>query len=260
MRPLSQLDGEEARNLHGLLFDLDDTLLDHGRLTELAYSALHRLRESGLRLVIVTGRPSGWGEVLVRQWPVEGAVTENGALAVYDTGEALRRLDPVGDEERQKRRQRVAQVVAELRERFPELHPADDVELRRSDFTFDIGEHRRVAPETVDRARELARGLGAHTIQSSVHLHVSFDAEDKASGSVRLLARRWNVDPTVARFRWAFIGDSENDAACFAGFKTTFAVRNFRGRPSVGPRFVSDSERGAGFAEVAARLVALRAG
>lgn len=260
MRPLDQLDAERARNLHGLLFDLDDTLLDHGRLTEVAYSALHRLQESGLRLVIVTGRPAGWGEVLVRQWPVEGAVTENGAIALYFAGDALRRLDPVGEDERQARRRRVAHVVAELRERFTELHPADDVELRRSDFTFDIGEHRRVAPETVERARELARELGAHTIQSSVHLHVSFDADDKATGSVRLLATRWNVDPTVARQRWAFIGDSENDAACFAAFATTFAVRNFRGRPSVSPRFVTVAERGAGFAEAARHLVALRAG
>ena len=260
MRPLSQLDAEEARNLHGLLFDLDDTLLDHGRLTEVAYSALYRLRECGLRLVIVTGRPAGWGEVLVRQWPVEGAVCENGAIALVDSGDALRRLDPLGEEERQLRRRRVAQVVAELRERFVELQPADDVELRRSDFTFDIGEHRQVAPETVRQARELARELGAHTVQSSVHLHVSFDADDKATGSVRLLATRWNVDATVARFRWAFIGDSENDAACFAAFKTTFAVRNFRGRPSVTPRYLTRAERGAGFAEAAAHLVALRTG
>lgn len=49
------------RAIRGVLFDLDDTLLSHGVLTEEAYSALWLLRRHGLRLVAVTGRPSGWG-------------------------------------------------------------------------------------------------------------------------------------------------------------------------------------------------------
>ena len=88
------------------LFDLDDTLLDHGRLTEAAYASLFRLRESGLCLLAVTGRPSGWGEVIVRQWPIDGAVTENGAVALYPSETGIRRLDAVGGEERRRRRMR----------------------------------------------------------------------------------------------------------------------------------------------------------
>jgi hypothetical protein len=70
MLPLSRLERDEARSLEGLLFDLDDTLLDHGLLSVEAYSALHRLSGAGLRLLAVTGRPAGWGDVLARQWPV----------------------------------------------------------------------------------------------------------------------------------------------------------------------------------------------
>ena len=44
------------------------------------YDALWDLSDAGLRLVAVTGRPSGWGEVIARQWPIDGAVTENGAV------------------------------------------------------------------------------------------------------------------------------------------------------------------------------------
>ena len=73
MRPLSALGAEEARGLRGLLFDLDDTLLSHGLLTRAAYDALWDLHDAGLRLVAVTGRPCAWGEVLARQWPVEGS-------------------------------------------------------------------------------------------------------------------------------------------------------------------------------------------
>jgi HAD superfamily hydrolase (TIGR01484 family) len=258
MRDLERLSAEEARSLEGLLFDLDDTLLDHGRLGLDAYSALHRLRESGLGLVAVTGRPAGWGEVLVRQWPIDAAVTENGAFSLHLEHGVVRRVDR-HEPERTERTRRLRALVAELRERFPELTPADDVELRRTDFAFDIGEHRQVDRQVVAAARAFAHARGAHTVASSVHLHVSFDGEDKASGVVRLLSLRSGIDPTVARARWAFIGDSENDAACFAAFKTTLAVANFSGRPTVAPRYRTRAAHGAGFAEAAARLTELRA-
>ena len=51
MRPLSALPSSEARRLRGLLFDLDDTLLTHGRLTRAAYDALFDLHDAGLKLV-----------------------------------------------------------------------------------------------------------------------------------------------------------------------------------------------------------------
>jgi HAD superfamily hydrolase (TIGR01484 family) len=258
MRPLSLLGTDEAKNLHGLLFDLDDTLLDHGRLTERAYSALFRLGENGMKLLAVTGRPAGWGEVIVRQWPIDGAITENGSIALYRDGESIRRIDPADEHERRVRRMRVAEVVAEIRERFPELHAADDTGLRWSDFAFDIGEHFHVAPEVVHAVAELVVERGAKAWISSVHLHVSFDRDDKASGSVRVLRTLFGEDPTLARFRYAYIGDSENDAASFAAFRTSFGVANFRGRPTVSPRYRSSEPRGAGFAEVAARLIELR--
>lgn len=258
MRPISELSAAEAQGLDGLLFDLDDTLLDHGKLTEAAYSSLFRLRESGLRLLAVTGRPAGWGEVVARQWPVDGAVTENGAVLLYRDDGGVRRLDAVPEVERRARRLRVAELVAKIGEAHPELHAADDVAARISDFSFDIGERQRVAPEVVHAVVALAREHGARTQLSSVHLHVSFDADDKATGAVRLVRLLWGTDPTLLRFRFAFIGDSENDAACFAAFRTTIAVKNFSGRPTVSPRYLTSGARGAGFAEAAAQLSGLR--
>jgi hypothetical protein len=260
MPALSRLTRAEAQRLSGLLFDLDDTLLDRGLLAEKAYSALFRLRESRLRLVVVTGRPAGWGEVLARQWPIDGAVTENGAIGLFRADTSVRRLDPVSQEERRRRRRLLASLVAEMRAELEDLHPADDVEQRISDFTFDIGESRRVPAERVARAVRFARERGASTSTSSVHLHVSFDAADKAAGAVRLLRQLFGEDATALRSRYAFIGDSENDAACFAAFGTTFGVANTSGRPTIGPRFLAGRERGAGFAEVAEALVRLRSG
>lgn len=258
MRPLSALSAETARGLHGLLFDLDDTLLVEGRLTEAAYAALFRLRESGLRLVIVTGRPSGWGDVLVRQWPVEAAVTENGAVLVDRRSGHCTVRDCVDEAERRRRRGSLAVLVSELMDRFPELRATGDVGQRLSDFAFDIGERQRVPAEVIERAREFARSRGARVICSSIHLHVTWDRDDKATGTVRLLGELLGVDATAARFRFAFVGDSANDASCFAGFDTTFGVRNLSGLMTVPPRYRTERPAADGFVELSQKLVALR--
>jgi HAD superfamily hydrolase (TIGR01484 family) len=256
--PLSRLSSTEARRLTGLLFDLDDTVLDHGRLAEATYRALFRMKEAGLALYIVTGRPSGWAEVLGRMWPVDGAIAENGAIGLVEEGGHLVVVDRIPPAERASRSERLYELVARLRERFAELVPASDVGARRSDYTFDIGETRQVAPEIVEAASAEARRHGAFTTSSSVHLHVSFDRADKASGALWLLHRQTGLDPTEGRLRYAFVGDSENDAACFAAFQTSVGVANLRGRLTVRPRFITKAERGTGFAELAETLSELR--
>ena len=258
MLPIVALSPAAARALEGVLFDLDDTLLDHGQLGEAAYSALFRLRESGLRLVAVTGRPAGWADVLLRQWPLDAAVAENGAVLFHRTPAGIVRLDAVSPEEREQRRSKLDGIVALVSKSFPELHPADDVAARHSDFTFDIGEHRRVAASVVAAAARLGRQHGAATQQSSVHLHLSLDRDDKASGVVRLLCRVFGADPSACRHRYAYLGDSENDAACFAFFRTSIGVANLAGRPTLRPRFVTTAPRGRGFAEAASVIVARR--
>jgi HAD superfamily hydrolase (TIGR01484 family) len=268
VRPLADLGADQARRLVGVVFDLDDTLLDHGALTEAAYSALHRLREAGLRLVACTGRPAGWGEVIARHWPLDAAVTENGALSFAvehaPPGGGRRQvvsLDPLGRAARRARREELLALASEIEAAFPETALADDNDARRADVTLDIGEHRRVPADEVRAIRAFAAGRGVRTFSSSIHVHLTPEPDDKATGTLRVLTSRFGEDATAALSRWAFVGDSGNDAAAFAAFRTTFGVANVRGHLptlTVPPRFVARAERGAGFAEIAARLVALR--
>jgi HAD superfamily hydrolase (TIGR01484 family) len=256
MKPLSELERSEALSLDGLLFDLDDTLLDHGRLTECAYTGLFRLREAGLKLHIVTGRPLAWVRLLARLFPVDGGVAENGGALVGPGGAEVAILPAA---ERAERRRRLTELVREIRATFPELEPPDDVGERLTDYTFDVGEQRKVSAELTERVTAFARERGATVHVSSVHLHVGYDAVDKASGAVRLLEVLHGTDATRALSRHAFVGDSENDAACFGAFRTTVGVANLRGRPTLGPRFVTQRPRGEGFAELSRVLGALRA-
>ncbi len=261
MRALSSLPAESARALRGLLFDLDDTLLTHGLLTAGAFAALWALADSGLRLVAVTGRPSGWGEVLVRQWPIAGAVTENGAIHVTRQDRLVVVHDGCDAAERRARRERLAEIVRRVAREVPQAQLADDVQARRSDVTWDIGERARLPDSLVARVAAIAVEAGARTTRSSVHLHASFDADDKASGAVDLLATLFGEDRGASVHRYAFIGDSDNDAACFSAFALTFGVANVRAaarRLPVPPRFVAPSPMGEGFAEVARTLLAMR--
>jgi HAD superfamily hydrolase (TIGR01484 family) len=255
MLPISALPSLLPNQLRGLLFDLDDTLLDHSRLSEAAYSALFRLREAGFECYAVTGRPAGWAAVIVNQWPIQGALAENGALAFFADEGGLRTLDPIPAAERLRRQQALAALCIEIQSEFPELVPSDDVSLRRTDFTFDIGEHQLVPKERIAALRQFAEARGASTLASSVHVHVSFDRADKASGVVRLIHTLTELDPSAILARYAFIGDSENDASCFAAFRQSIGVRNLSGRPTVGPRFITTRERGAGFVEAAQALI-----
>jgi hydroxymethylpyrimidine pyrophosphatase-like HAD family hydrolase len=104
----------------------------------------------------------------------------------------------------------------------------------------------------------MAEALGAAVTTSSVHLHVSLDRADKASGFVRLAQSLSGVDPAVSLSSYAFIGDSDNDAACFASFRVSVGVANLSGRPTVAPRYRTQGARAAGFVELADLLIARR--
>ncbi len=159
------------------------------------------------------------------------------------------------------RRAPLAALADELCARFPATALADDNHARFTDVTLDIGEHRRVPPAEVAAIRAEARARGVRTFASAVHLHLTHEADDKASGALRVIGRLFGDDPARARLVHAFVGDSGNDAAAFAAFDTTFGVANVRAhlaRLTVPPRFVASREAGAGFAEIAARLAALR--
>jgi len=257
VRPLSELSADERRKLRGLAFDLDDTFLDHGRLATRALDALYRMKAAGIELFAVTGRPASWGAIAVHQWPIDGAITENGAIGFFREGARVRGFDRLPPEERESRRAELGRRVVELRREMPDLVPADDVSGRVSDFTFDIGEYQKVPREAVLNAKRAAEALGLAVVTSSVHLHVSLDRADKASGFLRFVSERLGVEPTRARSSYAFIGDSDNDAACFAAFRVTIGVANLTGRQTLPPRYRTERARAEGFVEAVDVLLGL---
>jgi HAD superfamily hydrolase (TIGR01484 family) len=274
VKPLSALPAPIARALVGVALDLDDTLLDRGALGEAALGALYALRRSGLRLAVCTGRPASWGALAAAWLPVDLAVAENGAVAFASSRADLLPSRGARPPALPVRVRRLASAVESRRDDLLALARglvviaegttalADDNPGRESDVTLDVGEHQRTPAEVVARLRAVAVQAGARTSVSSIHLHLTFSNHDKASGTVAALGTLFGEDPTRALSRWAFVGDSGNDAAAFGAFELGFGVANVRehlralSRP---PAYVAESERGAGFAEIAKAIVALRA-
>lgn len=258
MKPLAALTAEDVAPIAGLVFDLDDTVLDHGSLSEAAYSALFRMKEAGLRLIGSTGRPYGWADLLGRQWPVDAMVAENGAAALVRTADGQHRslIFPSSG-----RREDLLALAEELVARFPSARITDDNAARVADVTIDIGERCRVSPADIHAMHAIARARNVVTVASSVHFHLSYETPDKAAGTVRVLGEAFGEDATAARRRYAFVGDSGNDATAFAGFQLTFGVANVRASGASltrMPRFIAPSAMGRGFVEIASALVGRR--
>jgi hypothetical protein len=76
MQPLDTFPAAERRRIKGVFADIDDTITSDGRLTSDAYQALEQLREGGLMVFPITGRPAGWWDHIARMWPVDGVVGE----------------------------------------------------------------------------------------------------------------------------------------------------------------------------------------
>src|SRR5690606_27962141 len=135
-------------------------------------------------------------------------VSENGAIAHINTATGVEAIDPKTSEARQRAQSTLGSITTRIEQAFPELRTTSDAHARLSDVTYDIGERRTVAPSSIQAVQELAEELGAHTLVSSVHLHVTLERDDKATGCLRVLRERFGWDTTSARARFAFIGDS----------------------------------------------------
>jgi HAD superfamily hydrolase (TIGR01484 family) len=254
---------ETARAVAGVVFDVDDTVTRDGRLEREAFDAMWALADAGLPLVAATGRPLGWCEVLVRHWPVVAAVGENGAGWLWrDASGEIVEGCALSEEERRTLPERFARAERAVRAAVPHVRLAPDQAARRYDLAFDVGDHVRVDADDRDRIVAAIASVGLRAVVSSVHAHAAPGRHDKASGACAALAAALGARPTDVLASYLFVGDSGNDAEAFAAFALTAAPSNVCGALASlprRPRWVAASDRGRGFAEIAARLLALRA-
>lgn len=255
-----------------MLMDIDDTLTRGGKLLESSYAALWRLREAGLAVIPVTGRPAGWCDLIARQWPVDGVVGENGALAFWEepssaAAAALGAHLPVLKQDFHPNAVRNDHPALErVRKRamaeLSGLRIAKDQFARMYDLALDFAEEDPVLPlEAAVRVKELAEEEGAVAKVSSIHVNVWMGSYDKLSMAERFLSRRFGWRAGVDDAQVVFVGDSPNDEPMFARFPLSCAVANIHRYASLlrsFPAYVATAECGEGFAEIVSILLERR--
>ncbi|MFN7145860.1 MAG: HAD-IIB family hydrolase, partial [Myxococcota bacterium] len=265
LRPLSTLTAPAVAPLVGVLFDIDDTVTLHGRIVPAAFAAMARAKEAGLVMVPVTGRPGGWVDHIARMWPVDGVVGENGGLWYFmgrgpDGVQKLQRRFLQPEAERRANHARLAAVREAVLRDVPGCAIASDQPYRELDLAVDFCED--VPPmgdDAVDAIVRVFERFGATSKVSSIHVNGWFGAFDKLSGFERLAA---DLGVPAGRDRWAYIGDSANDAPMFAHFDVSVGVANvdaFLPRIPIWPRYRTAGEGGHGFAQLIDRILELRA-
>ena len=264
LRPLAELDRAAVAPLVGVLCDIDDTLTLHGRLVPEAFAGLAALSAAGLAVIPVTGRPAGWCDLIARQWPVHGVVGENGGLWFWMAAEGdgalrLRRGFWQPEAERARNRAALDRLAGSILAAVPGTALASDQGYRALDLAIDFCEDvpalDRAAVDGIVRAFTTA---GATCKVSSIHVNGWFGAFDKLAGFERMVAA---LGLPAEPSRWAFVGDSANDAPMFSHFPLSVGVANvdaFLDRIPDWPRFRTDAPGGLGFAAFARRLLELR--
>lgn len=258
MRPLRDAPRDRLAAVEGVVFDVDDTVTRGGRLEREAFDAMWRLHDAGMTLVAVTGRPLGWADVVARHWPVRIAVGENGAGWVYRDGTIVREGYFHDEAERTAQAAHLERIRRRVQEEMPEVQLAPDQRARRCDLAFDVGEHAHLPEPGIQRIVALVESEGARCPVSTVHAHVVVGSWDKARGVASALRVALGVDVGARLDRWLFVGDSGNDAEAFDCFPLSVGVANVREhlqRLRTPPAYVTELDRGAGFAEVADALL-----
>ena len=242
--------------------DIDDTLTRDGAIEPAALAALHALHAAGVPVVAITGRPLGWSEPFARAWPLRAIVAENGAVAlIRDDGQVHTEFaqDATTRAANTLRLRDVAQRV--LRE-VPGATLAQDSAGRITDVAIDHSEFTQLPPEAIAQVAALMREEGMNATVSSIHVNGWFGEHTKWSAAQWMLQRLFGRDLAAEIGDWVYVGDSTNDQLMFRHFPLAVGVANLRrfaAELHTWPAYITDADRGAGFAEVAQAVLAARA-
>jgi hypothetical protein len=258
MRALATMTAQEAKAIRFVLMDIDDTLTTEGKLPAQSYAALWKLKEAGLIVVPITGRPAGWCDLIARQWPVDGVVGENGAFVYWEgDGKRLQTLThpAAARNDAPPLKKALSRSLAEV----PGCRLSRDQFSRLYDIAIDFAEEEPVLPLAAAlKIKAICEEEGLKAKVSSIHVNAWLGDYDKLGMARRYLAERFGYDDEADRKAVLFAGDSPNDEPMFTHFPMACGVANVEKYKEIiqhPPCFVARAEGGAGFAEIASKLL-----
>lgn len=243
--------------------DIDDTLTSHGQLRPDAYNALWDLKDAGFKIIPVTGRPAGWCEMIVRFWPVEAVIGENGGFYFCfkesGTNKKLFRKFINTPEERKSNQLKLKKIESEVLKEVPGSAVATDQFTRLMDLAIDFCED--VSPLQDDDVKKIVKIYekhGATAKVSSIHVNGWFGTYSKISMIKTYCQDELGKTFEEIKDQALFVGDSPNDEPSFEHFKMSVGVANisnFLDQLKFKPTFITKAEGGEGFVELAKKLI-----
>lgn len=137
MRPLRETRKGEFSAVKYVLTDIDDTLTYHSRLSAQTYTALERLQNAGIKVIPVTAAPAGWCDLMVRMWPIDAVIGENGGLYSVRQGDLITRMFWLGNIERLDAQQRLLELERHVGESISSARISDDQKFRLTSFSWE---------------------------------------------------------------------------------------------------------------------------
>jgi HAD superfamily hydrolase (TIGR01484 family) len=261
-QPLQQLSSAMLASAHGVFTDIDDTLTRDGEIEPAALCALHALHAAAIPVIAITGRPLGWSIPFAKAWPVAAIVAENGAVALISDGDMLHTEFAQDQATRQRNAERLRAVAAMVLREVHGATLATDSPGRVTDIAIDHSEFVHLDAASIERVVAVMRREGMHATVSSIHINGWYGEHNKLSGARWMLQRLFAHDLDVEIERWVYVGDSTNDQAMFGHFPLSIGVANLRrfaDQLHTWPAYITEGERGQGFAEVAQAMITARA-
>ncbi|NQW94023.1 MAG: HAD-IIB family hydrolase [Polaromonas sp.] len=269
MQPLNTWSPEAKSRIKGIFTDIDDTLTTDGAITPDALAALVELKAHGMRVIAITGRPVGWSEPFAMGWPVDAIVAENGAVLLQNThkkelqtNEYVRRQllksYQQNDILRASNYARMRQVGQRILHDVPGTLLTQDSAGRETDMAIDHSEFTHLPPDKIAQVVAIMQSEGMTATVSSIHINGWFGEHNKLVGARWALRELFGRDLDAEINDWVYVGDSTNDQLMFEVFPNSIGVANvrrFEAQLITLPRYITDGERGAGFAELARAVI-----
>lgn len=245
-----------------LLTDVDDTLTTQGRLLPETLRALSDLQDAGIRTIAVTGACAGWCDQMIRLWPLDAVIGENGAFCFYkaEGRRITQRFFGSASQMKQQQVRLLDAVTARIRN-IPGMQIADDQAYRLCDVAIDFAPPAEppASPAAITALVNDLRSEGFAAQRSSIHINCWVGDYDKRTMAEQFLTHRYELSRTQIDQYCAYVGDAPNDEPMFAWLSRTFGVANIRDHlPDMThrPATILPRPGGLGFADLVQQMLA----
>jgi HAD superfamily hydrolase (TIGR01484 family) len=256
-RPLSELRGP----VRALFSDVDGTMTSGDRIEASMYEALERLGEAGVPVVMVTGRPAGFGYAFMKMTPVLACVAENGGVTFVREGRKVIKHYGVPAASLPEWRRRMHDAGVDVMSKVPGARLSSDSKYREVDLAIDWNEEVSLSRDEAETVVSLLQKAGFAAVRSSVHVNFGPPHFDKLS-ACQTIVRKVLGGSTDDLGSYVYVGDALNDAPMFGGFPTSVGVANIKAwwdELSHKPAYLTELPEGPGLRELVEHLLSLRA-